>query len=118
MTHKKTIGSRAEVWHGTAIRTSGGLRREDLMMNKYGRIVSKKKHNTAKAEKRLVKYGYGAKAGKFGYVKLTTSSSIRSRKRRFRKHSSRRNSRSKSQMGGNHLSAYEQMNAASTASKV
>ena len=37
-------------------------------MNKWGRIVSKKKHATAKKEKRLQKYGYFAQKGKFGYV--------------------------------------------------
>jgi hypothetical protein len=38
-------------------------------MNKNGRIVSAVKHKTAKKEKRLEKYGYFAKKGKFGYVK-------------------------------------------------
>lgn len=41
-TPKKTIGSRAEVYHGTAHHTSGGLTHSDLRMNKWGRIVSKK----------------------------------------------------------------------------
>ena len=40
----KRIGSKAQVWHQTALQTSGGLKKEDLMMNKRGRIVSKKKH--------------------------------------------------------------------------
>ena len=35
-----TVGSRAEVFHGTADKTSGGLVKKDLMM-KDGRIVSK-----------------------------------------------------------------------------
>ena len=65
-----TIGTRAQVWHGTAKKTSGGLLKSDLMMNKAGRIVSKAKHFTAKKEMRLVKHGYGSKKGKFGYVKL------------------------------------------------
>ena len=34
------IGSRAEVFHGTADKTSGGLEKKDLMM-KDGRIISK-----------------------------------------------------------------------------
>jgi hypothetical protein len=42
-------------------------------MNKWGRIVSKKKHATAKKEMRLKKYGYTAKKGKFGYVKIKSS---------------------------------------------
>jgi len=66
---KKTIGSRAEVFHKTAKKTSGGLMKKDLMKNKHGEIVSKKKHMTAKKEKRLEKHGYFAKKGKFGYVK-------------------------------------------------
>ena len=38
-------------------------------MNKNGRIVSVKKHNTAKKEKRLEQHGYFTKKGEFGYVK-------------------------------------------------
>jgi hypothetical protein len=63
------IGTRAQVWHGTSYKTSGGLTHNDLMMNKHGRIVSKTKHNTAKREKRLVKAGYITKKGHFGFVK-------------------------------------------------
>ena len=66
-----TIGTRAQVWHGTAKKTSGGLTKGDLMMNKSGRIVSKAKHNSAKKEMRLLKHGYGTKKGKFGYVKIS-----------------------------------------------
>jgi len=68
---KILIGSRQQVWNRTAYKTEGGLHRDDLMMNKWGRIVSKKKHATAKKEMRLKKYGYTAKKGKFGYVKMT-----------------------------------------------
>lgn len=64
-------GSRAQVWHETAYKTTGGLVRDDLMMNKHGRIVSMAKHKTAKKEKRLEKAGYFTKKGKFGYVKKT-----------------------------------------------
>jgi len=71
------IGSRAQVWHGTAYKTTGGLNKGDLMQNKSGRIVSKAKHNTAKREKRLVKAGYGTKKGKFGYVKIGRKSRSR-----------------------------------------
>ena len=68
--YKVLIGSRAQVWNRTAFKTPGGLKRDDLVMNKWGRIVSKKKHNTAKKEQRLKKYGYTAKKGKFGAVKM------------------------------------------------
>ena len=35
----KTVGSRAEVWHGTAKKTSGGLLKKDLKMNKRGSTI-------------------------------------------------------------------------------
>jgi hypothetical protein len=54
----------------TAYKTEGLLTKDDLMYNNRGRIVSRKKFKTAKQEMRLVKYGYGAKKGKFGYVKV------------------------------------------------
>ena len=38
------IGTKAKVWHGTALKTSGGLFKSDLMKNKNGRIISIKKH--------------------------------------------------------------------------
>jgi hypothetical protein len=63
------IGTRAQVWHGTAYKTTGGLCKHDLMQNKSGRIVSKAKHNSAKREKRLVKAGYLTKKGQFGFIK-------------------------------------------------
>ena len=65
-------GSRAQVWHGTALKTSGGLTKSNLHMNKHGRIVSKKKFETARKDNRLVKAGYGTKKGQFGFVKLGT----------------------------------------------
>lgn len=46
-----TVGSRAEVFHGTADKTSGGLVKKDLMM-KDGRIVSKA---ASKASKKALK---------------------------------------------------------------
>lgn len=81
---EQLFGSRAQVWHGTAYKTSGGLNKGDLMMNKHGRVVSRAKHSTAKRENRLVKAGYGTKKGKFGYVKLGSMS------RRGKKRGSRR----------------------------
>lgn len=43
----KTIGSRVQVMNGTALKTSGGLTKNDLMLNKWGRIVSKKRYAAA-----------------------------------------------------------------------
>jgi hypothetical protein len=81
MTFEQTTGTRAQVWHGTAKKTSGGLTKTALMMNKHGRIVSRKKHNTAKREKRLVKAGFLTKKGQFGFIKKGT----RRRRHRSRK---------------------------------
>ena len=47
----KNIGTRTLVWHKKAKRTSGYLFRKDLVMNKYNRIVSKRKHNLMKSSK-------------------------------------------------------------------
>jgi hypothetical protein len=69
---KELFGSRQQVWNGTAYKTPGGLHKKQLMMNKWGRIVSEKKHRTAKKEKRLQKFGYFAEKGKFGFVKRST----------------------------------------------
>ena len=79
-------GSRAQVWHETAYKTDGtpGLTKSDLLMNKHGRIVSKKKHRTAKKEKRLEKHGFFAIKGKFGAVKRDVKAS-RSKKSRGRR---------------------------------
>lgn len=63
----KAVGSRAEVFHGNAKRTSGRLVKDDLMKNKAGRIVSKQKHAAGKvALKYLHAKGYIAVKGKFG----------------------------------------------------
>ena len=70
-TYEVLAGSRAQVHHGTAYKTTGGLTKSDLMQNKSGRIVSRKKYNTAKREKRLEKAGYFTKKGKFGSFKRT-----------------------------------------------
>ena len=64
------IGSRAQVNHGTAYKTSGGLKKKDLKKNKHGKIVSRKK--SAKGPqmlKRLTRKGYHTRKGHFGWVK-------------------------------------------------
>jgi len=66
---KELFGSRTQVHNGTAYKTPGNLTKKDLFFNKHGRIVSLKKHRTAKKERRLEKHGFFAKKGKFGYVK-------------------------------------------------
>lgn len=44
----KKKGSKEEVFNGDAIETSGGLRKDDLVLNKRGKIVSKKKSEYGK----------------------------------------------------------------------
>jgi hypothetical protein len=83
-------GSRAQVGHHTAYKTPGGLVLSDLVKNKHGRYVSKKKHFTAKRENRLKKAGYGTVKGKFGAVKLNGTKMRGSKKNRTKKHSRRR----------------------------
>lgn len=79
--YPELFGSRQQVWNGTSFKTAGELVRSQLMMNKWGRIVSTKKHATAKKEKRLEKAGYFAQKGKFGYVKRTPKSKRSSTKK-------------------------------------
>jgi hypothetical protein len=76
-TYPELFGSRIQVMNGNAYKTTGELTKSDLMMNKWGRIVSAKKHRTAKKEKRLQKYGFFAKKGKFGYVKKSVKKNTR-----------------------------------------
>ena len=63
-------GSKAQVWHGTAKHTPGGLTRKDLMKTKKGRIVSRRKHAIGlRRIKTLRKLGFKAKKGTFKLFK-------------------------------------------------
>ena len=42
--YPSSVGSNAQVWHGSKQKTPGGLTKDDLMKTSKGRIVSKKKH--------------------------------------------------------------------------
>ena len=69
------VGSKAQVFHGTAERTVGGLQKADLMQTNAGRIVSKKQHAAGKvAIQRLRSAGFVAKKGEF---KLFTKKSAK-----------------------------------------
>jgi len=80
--YEMLIGSRAQVHHGTAYKTPGNLTKSQILMNKNGRIVSAKKHATAKREKRLEKAGYFTRKGQFGFVQKNGTRKSRSNKRR------------------------------------
>ena len=79
--YEMLVGSRAQVYHGTAYKTAGGLKKEHLLKNKNGRFVSKKKHETAKREKRLEKHGWTAVKGKFGAVRMDSKKASRKSRR-------------------------------------
>ena len=84
-TYKHLIGSRKQVWMGSAYKTDGQLVRSNFLMNKNGRIVSAKKHASAKRDNRLVKAGYGTQKGNFGYVLLDGNKHKKSKSRKNRK---------------------------------
>ena len=71
-----TVGSRAQVWNGTAYKTGygkKGLKRSDLIRNKHGRIVSGLKQLHAK--------GYFTRKGHFGVVKKGSKTAKKGRKK-------------------------------------
>lgn len=87
--YKMLVGSRAQVWNGTALKTGygrAGLKKSDLVMNKWGRIVSKRKHKTGKKSglKRLHAKGYFTKKGKFGVFKKNATKKSKSKTKRCR----------------------------------
>jgi len=86
-TYSMIRGARSQVMHGTAYKTVGGLTKSHLMYNKYGRIVSRRKHATAKRENRLKKAGWvPIGKGKFGSVFVgDKGKKTRSKKSRRRK---------------------------------
>ena len=91
-TYKNLVGTRAEVWHRTAFKTSYGktkseggdaLTRVNLMKNKHGRIVSKEKESRkTQLLKQLRDAGYTTKKGKFGAIKTKKRRSSKGRKSR------------------------------------
>ena len=52
----KKFGSRSEVFDDLCTMTRGGLTKDDLMLSKTGRIVSKRKSAAAKAN--FLKFGF------------------------------------------------------------
>lgn len=89
MTDKiQRIGTKAMVFHGTALATSGGLTRKHLMKTKKGRIVSRKQHALGlKRIKHLFALGYKPTRGKFTAMK---KSMVDGRKRKTAKRHTRK----------------------------
>jgi len=79
------VGSRAQVWHGTAKATGygrKGLRKSDLKKNKSGRIVSRKLSKRAKRENRLGRAGWKTRRGIFGSFHVSDAKTRKKRKGR------------------------------------
>lgn len=93
------VGSRAQVWHGTAYKTNPGkkaLTKKHLMQKKDGKIVSKKKSQTAKRQKHLGKYidlARRRKGKKFQTMKRGMVKNMKKRKNETKKKKRRRRRR-------------------------
>jgi hypothetical protein len=61
----QTVGSKAMVFHGTAKKTAGGLKKKDLFKDKDGNIKSKKASAAAKKNDNLG--AFKAKKGSKGF---------------------------------------------------
>jgi len=86
------IGSKAQVFHGTARQTSGGLKKGDLMFKK-GRIISRRKSAAGKkAIKHLFDLGFKPKKGQFTLMRKSMAK--RSSKSKKSKSKTRRARRS------------------------
>jgi hypothetical protein len=53
--YETLTGSRTNVFHGKSYKTTGGLKKSDLIINKYGKILSRKKSIEGKIINRLEK---------------------------------------------------------------
>jgi len=105
---QKLIGTRAEVMHGTAYKTSAGkikgkggdsLTKMHLKYNKHGRIVSRAKSaKKGKLLAQLRRAGYTTKKGSFGAVKVG-SKKTRTRKKRRKTRKSPRTRRCRHKSG-------------------
>lgn len=74
------IGSKAQVYHGTARQTPGGLKKGDLLFKK-GRIISRRKSAAGKkAIKHLFALGFKPKKGQFTLMRKSMAKSGKSKK--------------------------------------
>jgi hypothetical protein len=80
----KTVGSRAQVWNGNAMKTSGGLMKKDLFKKK-GRIRSKRASKSAKKNQNLKNAGWTFKKGEFGAVRIEDKPKSKSKKKGSKK---------------------------------
>ena len=90
-TYQHLNGSRAQIMHGTAYKTTGGLTKKGLKYNKHGKIVSTRK-SSSNPLKHLTRAGYKTVKGQFGWVRdgAKGMKKHKSRKHKSRKHKSRK----------------------------
>lgn len=83
------IGSRRQVWNGTAYKTNPGkkaLTKKNLLQKKNGNIVSKRKSATAKRQKNLGKYiGFALKNKGKKFQKMKKDMVVSKTKKRAKK---------------------------------
>ena len=79
----KRYGTRNDVFEGLAEKTRGGLTRDDLMLSKTGKIVSKKKSLAAKAS--YEKYGFSKRLEKVEEEPVVEEEKPKKKKRRRKK---------------------------------
>ena len=84
--YQMLVGSRVQVYNGTAQKTGygkKGLKKGDLIRNKWVRIVSRKKHLKGKTSglKRLHAKGWFVKKGTFGATQRKGSPNQKTRKK-------------------------------------
>ena len=100
MDFKMRVGSRRQVWNGTAKETPGGLKKKDIFKDKYGRLKSRRASKKAKRNQNLKRAGWVVQKGKFGAVrKSEVTKKTKSKKKKSSKRSSKKK-RSKRQRGG------------------
>jgi len=96
------VGSRAQVYHGTAYKTTSSaikpkgdaLTKKNLKMNKHGRIVSALKSSKGPMMlKRLTNKGYFTRKGHFGAIKKSGSRSTTKRRKRRTKRAKKKRRR-------------------------
>ena len=81
MTRK--FGSRSEVWEESVTMTRGGLTKNDLMLSKTGRIVSRKKSEAAKAA--YDKFGFNKREAEQATIEEPEKKPKRRRKKKAQK---------------------------------
>ena len=79
----KRYGTRNDVFEGLAEKTRGGLTKDDLMLSKTGKIVSKKKSLAAKAS--YEKYGFSKRLEKVEEEPVVEEEKPKKKKRRRKK---------------------------------